>query len=372
MMTKRYATFLSAIFCAFIFGMMLLHLLLPDRDRSETENRTLQQRPELTAASIADGDFMEESEDYIADQFPGRDGWTGMKARVEQLLGKREFRGVYLCGDTLINRGDDPGELAEKNLAYVTALDEKTDVPVYLGLIPTASEVWSDKLPTGAASPDQGAWIASALEKTGLPEVDYQTTLLDHAQEPIYYRTDHHWTSLGAYYGYTALCNDLNAEAVNINSFTEERVTEDFNGTLYSTSGIHWLEPDTMEFYVPEEGLTVTSWRGVKPETAQLYDRTYLAKKDKYSAFLGGNQPLCVIKNDHAKTDRKILLVRDSYADAMAPFLAQTFEEVHLIDLRYYRLSVAEYADENEIDDIVISYSVQNFVTDNNLLFLSK
>lgn len=138
-MTKKYAICLSGLFCAFLFGVMALHLALPDRERSETENRTLQQFPAFTAAAVADGTFMEDTEDYLADQFPGRDGWTGMKARVEQLLGKTEFRGVYLCGDTLINRGDEPGALAEKNLSYVSALAEKTGIPVYLGLIPTAS-----------------------------------------------------------------------------------------------------------------------------------------------------------------------------------------------------------------------------------------
>lgn len=371
-MTKRYAVFLAGLFCAFLFGGLTLHLLLPDRARSETENRTLQQRPALTAAAVADGTFMEDAEDYIADQFPGRDGWTGLKARVEQLLGKTEFRGVYLCGDTLINRGDDPGRQAEKNLDYVSALAERAGVPVYLGLIPTASEVWGDKLPPGAARPDQSGFIAAALEQTGLPGVDFLAAMTAHAGEPVYYRTDHHWTSLGAYYGYAALCDAMGVMPVSLDSFTPETVAEDFNGTLYSTSGVHWLTPDTMEFYVPEEGLTVTSWRNGAPETAALYDRSYLDKKDKYSAFLGGNQPLCVIENPNAATDRKLLLVRDSYADSMAPFLSQTFAEVHLLDLRYYRLPVAQYAAEHAIDDIVVMYSVQNFTTDNNLLFLSQ
>ncbi len=371
-MTKKYAICLSGLFCAFLFGVMALHLALPDRERSETENRTLQQFPAFTAAAVADGTFMEDTEDYLADQFPGRDGWTGMKARVEQLLGKTEFRGVYLCGDTLINRGDEPGALAEKNLSYVSALAEKTGIPVYLGLIPTASEIWRDKLPSGAPVPDQSAFIENALAETGLPGVDYLSVLKEHAGEAVYYRTDHHWTSLGAYYGYTALCNSLGITPVRIDFFTPETVSEDFNGTLYSTSGVHWLIPDTMEYYVPEEGLTVTSWRSGKAEAAALYDRTYLEKKDKYSSFLGGNQPLCVIENPNAATDQKILLVRDSYADAMAPFLAQTFAEVHLLDLRYYRLPVTQYAAENGIDDIAVSYSVQNFVTDNNLLFLSQ
>lgn len=371
-MTKKYGVFLSAIFCLFLFGAAALHLALPDRAWSEAENRTLAKRPAFTAETVADGTFMTDAEDYIADQFPGRDGWTGLKARAEQLLGKTEFRGVYLCGDTLINRGDEPGEQAEKNLGYVAALAERADVPVYLGLIPTASEIWRDDLPAGAPVPDQSAFIRRALEKTGLTGVDYLSALQEHAGEAVYYRTDHHWTSLGAYYGYAALCDALGAEPVRLDSFTPETVSTGFYGTLYSTSGVHWLKPDTMEYYVPEDGVTVTALKDGEEEISPLYDRSYLTKKDKYSSFLGGNQPICVVRNPSAATDRKILLIRDSYADAMAPFLSQTFGEIHLLDPRYYRLSPAEYAKENGIDGIVVSYSVQNFVTDKNLLFLSR
>ncbi|WP_312942818.1 DHHW family protein [Oscillibacter sp.] len=371
-MTKKYGMFRSALFCAFLVCIGVLHLALPDRVWSETENRTLAKRPALTAARVADGTFMADAEDYIADQFPGRDGWTGLKARAEQFLGKAEFRGVYLCGDTLINRGDEPGEQAEKNLGYVSALAETAEVPVYLGLIPTASEIWGDRLPAGAPVPDQSAFIQRALEETGVSGVDYLSALQNRVGEKIFYRTDHHWTSLGAYYGYVALCEALGEEAVSLDSFTPETVSTDFNGTLYSTSGVHWLTPDTMEYYVPEKGVTVIDPQDGATGSLPLYDRSYLAKKDKYSSFLGGNRPICIVKNSNAATDRKLLLIRDSYADAMAPFLSQTFAEVHLLDLRYYHLSPAEYARENGVDSIVVSYSVQNFVTDKNLVFLSR
>jgi hypothetical protein len=149
-------------------------------------------------------------------------------------------------------------------------------------------------------------------------------------------------------------------------------LSDQFQGTLYSQSGIHWLTPDTIEFWGRGDGLTVTSWRTGQPEESSLYVTSYLATKDKYSAFLGGSQPLCVIKNENVPDGGKILLVRDSYADALAPFLAQNFSEVHLLDLRYYRASAAQYAANHGIDDIVILYSVQNFITDNNLVLLTQ
>ena len=150
-MTKAYSRFLTAFFCIFLGGLLVWHILLPDRETSETENRTLAQVPEFSWAALVNGSFTDDVEEYFADQFPLRDGWTGLKARTEQLIGKSEFNGVYLCGDTLISKVETPdAELVKKNLSYVTRLAEKTDIPVYLGLIPSAAEVWKEQLPAGA------------------------------------------------------------------------------------------------------------------------------------------------------------------------------------------------------------------------------
>lgn len=373
-MTKGYARFLTVLFCLFLGGLMVWQAILPDRERSDVENRTLAQMPELTVSGVLDGTYMEALEEYVQDQFPLRDDWTGMKARAEQLLGKQLFNNVYLCGDTLIAKVEAPEEdLDQKNLSYVQKLSENADVPVYLGLIPSAAEIWADKLPAGAQSWDQASFLQQA-ETLGLPMVDFAGVLTEHAGEEIFYRTDHHWTSLGAYYGYTAVMEALDREddIIPLDAFAPETATTDFNGTLYSQSGIHWLTPDTIAFYVPEDGLSVTSWRTGEAEPASLYDRSYLAQKDKYSAFLGGNQPLCVIRNENAAGQGKVLLIRDSYSDSLAPFLSRSFEEVHLLDTRYYHMSPAQYAAENGIDEIVVLFSVPNFITEKSLVFLGQ
>lgn len=366
-MTKTYSRFLTAFFCLFLGGLLTWHVLLPDQAKSETENRTLAQWPAFSWETLKDGSYTEAVETYFVDQFPLRDKWTGLKARTEQLLGKREFNDVYLCDDTLISKVETPDmELVEKSLAYIRRLADGTDAHVTLGLIPSAAEVWKEKLPAGAESWDQTALLTSS-------EIDFLSALSVHADEQIFYRTDHHWTTLGAFYGANALLESLGKEPLKKTDFTPETASSDFNGTLYSQSGIHWLEPDCMEFWVPEEGLSVTSWRSGKPEEGSLYDRSYLTVKDKYSAFLGGNQPLCIIKNEHLPADTgKLLLIRDSYSDSLAPFLAQRFSEIHLLDLRQYRASAAQYAAENGIDEICVLYSVQNFISDRNLVLLTQ
>lgn len=374
-MTTRYGRFLSAFFCLFLGGLLAWHVLLPDRDRSDVENRTLARFPDFSWEALKDGSFTEGVEAYFADQFPLRDQWTGLKARTEQLLGKREFNGVYLCGDALIAKAAPPKDgLEEKNLSYVARLAESADCPVYLGLIPSAAEIRREDLPKGAESWDQAAFIARAGSLEGVEPIAFLPALREHAGEEIFYRTDHHWTTLGAYYGYAALMEALGRgeevpEPEEIKKW-DLPVSNGFQGTLYSQSGVHWLEPDSIEFWVEESGLTVTSWRDGAPKEAGLYDYDYLGKKDKYSAFLGGNQPLCVIENPEGVG--KLLLIRDSYSDAMAPFLARSFQEVHLLDPRYYRYAASKYAAENGIDAIAVVYSVPNFITDRNLVLLTQ
>ncbi len=374
-MTTRYSRFLAALFCLFLGGLLAWHVLLPDRDRSGVENRTLAQLPAFSWEDLKDGSFTKGVEDYFADQFPLRDQWTGLKARAEQLLGKREFKGVYLCGAALISKVEPPQDgLEEKNLSYVSRLAERADCRVYLGLIPSAAEIHRDRLPKGAESWDQKRFIARAAELENLEPIDFLTPLEAHAGESIFYRTDHHWTTLGAYYGYAAVLEALGRGEEVLEQETFERLivphSDEFQGTLYSQSGVHWLPPDAIEFWVPDEGFEVTSWRDGSPAKAALYDLAKLQTKDKYSAFLGGNQPLCVIKNPEGTG--KLLVIRDSYADSLAPFLALHFEEVHLLDPRYYRYPAAQYARDNGVEQIAVLYSVPNFITDRNLVLLTQ
>lgn len=362
--TMQIAT--AVLFCVFIAGFGVLHLLLPDRNFSPTENRNLASLPEFSWDALVDGNFTADLEEYLADQFPLRDDWMGLKSRYEYLLGKREFHDVFLAGDTLISNITDTSR-AEQNLGYIQNLLEKTDKPVYLGLIPTAAEIWKDKLPYDAPTYDQIAYLEQAKE-LGAIWVDMAGVLKEHADEPIYYRTDHHWTSLGAYYGYTAL---LDAAGIAVPELGEGTVvSDDFYGTLYSTSGVHWLDPDIIEHYVSGDGVTVEN--GQTGEIGGLYVESKLEEKDKYSHFLGGNNPLYIVRNPNASTDKKLLVVRDSYSDSLAPFLSQTYSEIHLIDLRYYRTSVAMYAEMMDMDEIFVCYSVENFVKDIDAVFLGK
>ena len=374
-MSRKYSIFITVLFCLFIFGFGIAFLILPDRSFSEQENRYLTQFKAPTVESVfgKNGQFMTNFEKYVNDQFPLRDGWIGLKAWSERLAGKQENNDIYFAKDqTLISRVEDPDmDQLAADMGYLDTLAGTAGVPVHFGIIPTAAAVWADKLPANAPTADELSIIDQLYFSTGANTIDMASPLLQHKEEDIYYRTDHHWTSLGAYYGANAILEALGMEPLDLNDYQKTTVTEDFYGTLYSSSGVRWLPPDSIDTYVSGEGITNTYYDNGKLTDGPLYVDSYLSVKDKYSYFLGGVQGLRVLRTQNTDAP-KILMVRDSYTDSLAPFLTERFSEIHLFDLRYNNISLKSYIEENDIDTVVVLYSFSNFVTDQNLFLLGQ
>ena len=381
-MSKKYSVFITVLFCLFIFGFGIAQFAVPDKEFSEQENRYLAQMPKLElgdpslglkkSGNLFNGKFMEEFEDYIIDQFPLRDGWIRLKARCETLLGKQENNGVYLGtdGDTLFAQITLPTQedLAQR-VGYVNKLGDNLSVPVYFSLIPDKSYVWADRLPDNAPLVDDGSMLdgARALCSERVTWIDLREVLTG---EDVFYRTDHHWSTMGAYKGYVGLASAMTGSVTVLDS-QPTLVSDSFYGTTYSSSGAGWVTPDEMYIWVPEtDNITVTTYLSAAPQEGQLYVEEKLSVKDKYSMFLGGNQPLCVIQNSDNAGKGKLLVIRDSYSDSLAPFLALDCEEVHLFDLRYNRTSLRQYVEQNGIDRVLVLYSAANFTTDTNLFLL--
>lgn len=378
-MSKKYCIFITALFCAFIGVFLVANAVSPDRTFSQMENRNLEQLPTPSVETLLSGQFMKDFETYTTDQFVARDSWIGLKSATERALGKRENNSVYFCDkDTLITRFDQPdSQKVTDNLTYVNNFVENVDIPVTFSLIPTQACIWADRLPAGAPNASQTDILAQAQAAVpGAAWADLYTPLWEHRDEDIFYRTDHHWTSLGAYYGYAGLAQALGYEPVSLDSYTETIRSTEFYGTVFSSSGVRWVKPDTISTYVPDTGITVTEHtydnKGNPVEVPRsLYVESFLSVKDKYSMFLGGNQSLGVVTTPN--TDKpKLLIIRDSYTDSLVPFLTPHFSEIHLIDLRYYKLSIQDYIEQNGIDQALVLYSVPNFVTDSNLLWIDR
>lgn len=349
----------TVCFALFIAVFAALLVFSPDKDISPQENRVLARLPAFSFSELFSGRFMKDFESWITDQFPFRDSWISLKSRAERLSGKTENNNVFFASDdTLISRFPAPDmSVVDANTAAVNALGQYADV--YLSLIPTAAEIWSDRLPAHADTADQRALIEYIYHGCGVNTVDTCSALYAHRGEYIYYRTDHHWTTLGAYYGYTALCAAMGLEPVD--GYVPQTVTDGFYGTAYSSSGVRWVEPDEIDIYVPAEGVRVTDYNGREHE-GSVYDMSKLEGKDKYAVFFGGNTPRMII--DTGREGGSLLLLRDSYSDCELPFLFAHFSRIHVLDLRYYRMSVKDYIADNGIDAVLVNYGLSNFCTD--------
>lgn len=350
--------FTSAIYICFIIS-----ICLPDKSFSPIENRSLQIWPSLSIKALKTGEWAKDMETYVIDQFPARDSFIWIKSEMEFLLGKSENNNVFLTSSNhLVERFDEPDyNNIDENLAKLIQWKESIDCPVYTAIIPGQSSILQESLPENAPTYDEEfviEYINNSIEDT----IDMYSILWSHRDEYIYYGTDHHWTTLGAYYGYRAIQDALGVAIIPLQKYDETVVCNDFYGTWYSQSGIRRGTADEIYTYVPNQEIKVckgTSW-----ETLELYDKDFLLEHDKYALFLGGNHPIVEIEG---KGEGRVLFIKDSYTNSMAPFFIEHYEEVHLIDLRYMRDSITEYVKENHIDQVIICYSARNFTEDNNL-----
>ncbi len=363
----------ALIFLAFIGAFFILNLVLPDRQFSEQENRYLQMRPEFSFKSLFSGDYTSKFETYTTDQFTFRDEWITLKAASELALGKQENNDVHLCENgTLIEGFKRPeSSVLDSNMSALNTLVGNTDAKVYFALIPDKSDLYSSLLPKNVPNDSEKEVIDYCYGQSNATNVDMYSALSAHKDEYIFYRTDHHWTSLGAYYGLSALAESMGLPCPALDSYTDRHVvSEKFYGTTWSSSGFSWVDPDTMETFVnAPEGLKVTSYPQGSPVEGKLYDFSFLEKKDKYSMFMGGNCPMHVIEAGN-EDKPSLLILRDSYMDSLIPFLLDDFSEIHVLDLRYYRASLKAYIEQNDFDNVLVCYSVSNFCSDSNIFLL--
>lgn len=375
-MSKYYKLAVISAFLAFICLFFVLNILLPDVEFSPRENRYLQQLPPFSLRALADGSYTADFESYTTDQFAFRDTWTSIKARCERFCGKQENKGIYYGENGhLLERFTAPEtKYLEENVDFVHAMAEQAQVPVSLALIPGAVEIQKELLPNHAPSDSQKAVIDLVYDRFeglyGGQTIDIYSSLVEHKDEYIFYRTDHHWTSLGAYYGFEAIADAWGLPCPPLSEYERETVSESFYGTTYSSSGFSWVAPDSMEIFVPEEaGTKITSFAGAEPEEVPMYDRSRLSQKDKYSMFFGGNTPRLDI--DTGRDGEHLLILRDSYCDSLTPFLLDSFSRISVLDMRYFKGSVAQFVNESGVDRILVIYSVENFCEDENIFMMS-
>ncbi|MBU3129380.1 hypothetical protein LGL55_06210 [Clostridium tagluense] len=374
---RIYIKSLTLIFLLFIFSVMILNIIVPSKDFSEEENRKLKNKPKFTINNLLHNKFTSKYEKYISDQFILRNFWINVKSRTEILTGKKENNDVYL-GDNnyLIAKFKKPSkeDLAEKLKAINIFSHDNKELSKYIMLVPNKVEVLKDKLPAFAPVENQLQYINkfySGLDKD-IKSINVFDTLNKNKDKYIYYKTDHHWTTDGAYYAYLEFCKSSGITPKDISDYDINEVNNKFYGTLYSRAGVKNVDSDIINVYLPKthEDILV-NYIDEKKKSTSLFNSSSLNTKDKYSVFLWGNHP--IIKTSTMNLNNKnLLVIKDSYANCFIPFLTSHFSEIIVVDLRYYSDDVNTLIKDYNITDVLMLYNTNTFFEDESILNISN
>jgi len=364
------------LFSVFFVGMFLLDCVTPDRTVSELENTTLTQRPKVTAQILSSAGlnrFFDDYTQYTKDQIPGRDAWISLQSFVETALLQKTQSGGILLGDKgqMFDRTyglvSSEERTLPRNIAAVASLAARCPGKVYVMVAPAASSIYPERVPAHAPLLQEESYlgqIQAAVEQAGGVYLPLEDALSAHKDEYIYYRTDHHWTTQGAYYAYSELCGALGLEPFDRAAHTAVDVP-DFYGTFYSRARTWNAQPDTLTYYDLDNPRTIYTVTGpgmpTEGQTTGLYDLDKLDVYDKYAAFLHGNNGLSRVEGDG---EGRILVIKDSYANSFVPFLTANYAQIDVVDLRNYNYGLDGLIAENGYDQILVLYSFDSFKSD--------
>ena len=353
-------------FLVFVFGFSLLQLL-PDQSFSDRENRVLAQLPSVSIKALASGEFADEMEEYASDQFPFRNMWILINHFYEKALMKLEIGGNYVLSDRIIQQfhiADEQNMM--KGISKINDFSAKIEKEVDLLLIPTASSIDGEYLSSFANEVNQ----KELLQKIKMQLSDSVSfvdvyDVLDASEENVYYSTDHHYNEHGAYLVYEAYLKYLNQEP---SEFIYETVSDSFFGTLYSSSGAFYMDPDEIVRMEPKGHVEVKVEYEQNGEIfTSVFHEENLSKKDQYTYYLDGNHSIVDIETSN-EDKPSLLVIADSYSHLLIPYLIADFSQIRVIDLRYWKNSISESA--SEFDQILILYSLENLSSDDGLSWL--
>lgn len=373
MENRKFSKSVIILFLLLVFGFTAVTFVWPERTFSENENRVLASAPEFSWENLFEGKFMSDYEKYITDQFFLRDEWIQLKTRTEMLLNKQDINGVYMGKDGyLIERHEDSKidfEMLAKSKEYLVQFVERYSKRLGAGkikvmLVPTASEVLLDKLPPFAEGFDQNGLIDDIY--ASLPEdvpVDVRDILKEHADEYIYYKTDHHWTSLGAFYAYQAYCEAKGLEAPQVEDAVFTEVSDEFLGTVYSKLNLEISKDSMHTITLPNTPSKIQMTVDMAEKFNSLYNEEYLSQKDKYSYYLDGNHALTEIASN-SEGKGTLLIIKDSYSHCFAPLTLGDYQKVYLVDFRYFNMPISQFIMQYRVTDILVLYNAVTFATD--------
>lgn len=369
---KRVSTINTIMFVAFLGIFGLVNILTPVKAFSEMENRYLAQLPTINLRNLKLGRVTSGIESFVTDQFFLRSQWVLVKSDLERLTLKRENNGIFIGRNGfLLEHYKGPTDNLYKNIGNINNLKAMLpELNFYFMAIPNSTEVLDHNLPTFATPHSQREVmdIVSSNLDSRVVFIDVTNALSEVKDQYIYFKTDHHWTMEGAYWAYNYASSYLGYRAHGFHSFRKNLVADDFLGTYYSKTNNRNVKPDEIFALIPEFPTEYSvQYSGSNEVYDQLFSPKHLNGRDKYSYFLDGNHPLVTIKS-HATGSDKLLIIKDSYAHSMVPFLANHYSEIHMVDLRYFNSSLSRYISENQISDVLLLFNISTFSREGNIM----
>ena len=352
------------VFISFWIILVILNFIAPVKEFSENENRMLARKPNFSVEDLVNGVYVDKLNDYINDHFIFRDIWVKLKSVEERILGKTENNGVYIGKDGYLFEKIEFTDKSKENILdlvdTINNFKKNTNITTYFMMIPNSIYIYQEKLPEFAETFNQEEVIKKTYDETNdIRTINTVDILKQNKDKYIFFKTDHHMTSDGAYLMYLEFCKEAKIEQVT--EYNREVVTNDFLGSFDSKAQIVNQEKDDIVVYKNSNNTDGITTYYDKQTTNSIFNEEFLQKKDKYSYFLNGNNAKVVVKTKQ-KNGKKLMIVKDSYSHIMAQFFCQNYEEIHFIDPRYFNESIEEYAKENNITETLFLFNVSNIV----------
>lgn len=367
---KRFSRLIPALtFFIMLFAGLSAGILQEEHTYSSAENRLLQKFPKFSVKRVLNGKFQKKYETYLSDQFPQRDSWVKFQTAAEKAFGKKESNNVYFGKEGyLLEKYTDKDlnkKIVNRNISalekFVKQASKSADVKVMM--VPTKTYTLDTYLPAFAETYDENIFYSKLKGK--LPDnvlVPVYDTLHQHSDEYIFYKTDHHWTTLGAWYGYSSYRTACGKDIETAEAKKQfKKVSDNFLGTTHSKVNMH-SQKDEINIYEPEKEIKIVYNLGEKTENT-FYQTKYLKKKDKYSVFFGGNQALLEI-SCAPKNKKTLLVIKDSFANCLIPFLAEDYGTIVAADMRHLNIGMSMLLRKYQPTDVLVLYNTMQFMQD--------
>ncbi len=355
---KKLTVFISIL----ILALSISFFVLPKNEFSVNENRYLSSFPVFSFETLFSGEYISDLEAYINDHFPFRDYFVNISSFTKKVIKQTEINDVYLGSDEYLFEKYENPENTDKLIKTLNDFySDNSDINFNLMLVPSSGYVNSDLLPNYVDYDNQEEAFNYIYDNILFNYIDLRNPLIEENNiKEVYFKSDHHYNIYGAYVSYVEFCIENNIEFIDLETIN---LSNSFYGTLYSKVGLYNYSPDKFDSYITDTVISV-DYNGYISDT--IYESEFLTQKDKYSYYFGGNHPLITI-NTMINTDEEILIIKDSFANSLIPFLTNHYSKIHVIDPRFYNLNISDYIIENNISNILILYGMNNIDSDTGI-----